>query len=445
MIKIAGPIMRLLLAAGLLAALSACDSNPGRPVAPQDFYARHNPSVTPISPLDRPGVIPLPDEHAQAPASPAFSGESGPEPSENDLRPIPSVSPPATAPSVSVASPATAPSTEPSMANDQYMTLGSVVVVVNGTPIFANKILRADVDILRGYAREMDITRFEDAARTQIERTVEQQTEDELEVAAAERTLDPKDIQLARAFTELWSRNQIAEAGGSEQVVRLRAHASGEDFEDQEQDTYRRFLQELYYFRKISPQIDITAEDERRFYRAHLDEFTTPTQATIILIEANPAKLDGNTAAAKARLLKIRQRALAGEDFADYGKRQNDLPGSAGDQGNGGQMTIKPNTLVLSNVEAQVWNTAVGQISGVIEDHDDFYIFKVLSRDVGGTRPFADRKVQEAITKRLTDIQRSQRREEELLKLRSEAIVSPENLEPVVEMAKQNYPAWSKR
>lgn len=442
--NVPGVIFRLFVAAGLAAAVSACESDKAQPVVPQDFYARRNPAATPISPLDRPGIISLPDAHSQAPAAPPGSADSGPEPTENDLRPLPYVSPPTTAPTVSLASPTTQPATEPSIAADQYMTLGSVVVVVNGTPIFANKILRADVDILRGYARQMDIVHFEDAARTQIERTVEQQTEDELEVAAAERTLDPKDIQLARAFTQLWSQNQIAEAGGSEQVVRLRAHASGEDFEDQEQDTYRRFLQELYYFRKISPQIDITADDERRYYRSHLDEFTTPTQATIILIEANPDRLGGDADAAKTRLLNIRRRALAGEDFADYGKRENDLPGATGDQGNGGQMTIKPDTLVLSNVEAQVWKTAPGQISDVIEDHDDFYIFKVITRDVGGTKSFADRAVQEAITKRLTDLQRSQRREAELMKLRAEAIVSPENLDPVVEMAKQNYPAWSK-
>jgi parvulin-like peptidyl-prolyl isomerase len=430
---------------GLTAAVTACDSDKVQPVMPQDFYARHTSAVTPISPLDRPGVIPLPDSHSQAPPTPPGSSDAAAEPTENDLRPLPSASPPATMPGISFAVPSTQPTTQPSMASDQYMTLGNVVIVVNGTPIFANKVLRLDVDILRGYAKQMDIIRFEDAARSQIERTVEQQTDDELEVAAAERTLDPKDIQLARALTTLWSQNQIAQAGGSEQVVRLRAHASGEDFEDQERDMYRRYLQELYYWKKISPEINITAEDERRYYRAHLDQFTTPTQASIILIEASPDRLDGDAAAAKSRLWKIRQRAAAGEDFADYGRRQNDLPGATGDQGTGGQMTIKPNTLVLSKVEAEIWKTPPGQISDVIEDNGDFYIFKVLTRDQGGTKSFADRAVQEAITKRLSDIQRIQRRDAELLKLRTEAICSPENLESVVEMAKQNYPQWSKQ
>jgi parvulin-like peptidyl-prolyl isomerase len=438
-----GTIFRLFLAAGFAATVPACDSDKAQPVNAQDFYTRRSaPAAIPaISPLDRPGIIPLPDTHSQAPATPPPTNDSLGEPTAGDFRPLPPASPPTTSPSVSFASPAT----EPSIATDQYMILGGVVVVVNGTPIYANKVLRKDIDVLRGYAKQMDIVRFEDAARAQIERTVGELVKDELEVAAAERTLDPKDIQLAHVFTTLWSQNQIAQAGGSEQVARLRAQESGEDFEDQEQDTYRRYLQELYYYKVISPQIDITAEDERRYYHAHLDQFTTPTQASIILIEANPAKLNGDAKAARARLLNLRQRAIAGEDFADYGRRQNDLPGSSGDQGNGGQMTLKPNTLVLTNVEAQVWKTPPGQISDIIEDHDSFYIFKVISRDEGGTKPFADRAVQEAITKRLTDLQRTERREAEIQKLEMEAIGSPENLEPVVEMAIQNYPAWSKK
>jgi parvulin-like peptidyl-prolyl isomerase len=433
-------IFGFLIAAGIVGALWGCDSDKAQPVAAQDFYTRHTSAVSPISPLDRPGIIPLPDSHAQAPAMQATSNGPIAEPTPADLHPLP----PTTSPSISFA-PATTEPAEAAVAPDQYMILGGVVMVVNGRPIYANKVLRTDMDALKKHAKEMDIAQYEDVAREELQRTLDELVKDELEVAAAERTLDPKDIQLAHVFTTMWSQNQIAEAGGSEQVARLRAQESGESFEDQEEDQYRRYLQELYYFKVISPQIDITAEDERRYYKAHLDQFTTPTEATIILIESDPAKLNGDEKAARAKLQNIRDRSLAGEDFADYAHRQNDLPGSSGASGNGGQMTLKPNSLVFSDVEAQVWKTPAGQISDIIEDHDAFFIFKVLSRDEGGTRPFADRKVQEAITKRLTDLQRTERREAEIQKLEMQAIGSPENLEPAVEMALQNYPAWSKK
>jgi parvulin-like peptidyl-prolyl isomerase len=447
-------ILCLSLAAGALFSFSGCDSDKAQPVSTQDFYSRHTLAANPISPVDHPGIISLPDARSQPPAVPeAKPGDSQPGISPGDFQPSsvppptisisPTTGPSATTMVSSATQPATQSSTQPDFATDQFMTVGSVVTVVNGRPIFANKVLRLDIDILREKAKEYDRERFKIFARTQIERTVEQLTEDELEVAAAERTLDPKDLQLAQAFTHLWAQNQIAEAGGSEQVVRLRAHASGEDFEDLEQDQYRYYLQQLYYYKKIYPRIDYTAADEREYYRKHIDEFTTPAEASIILIEADPAKHDGNDGAAKSKLLDIRHRALAGEDFADYGKKQNDLPGATGEQGNGGAMSIKPNTFVLSNVEAAVWKTPAGQISDIIEDHDAFYIFKVLTKDEGGTKSFADSKVQEGIKRRLIGIQFQQRREAEYRKLIADKIASPENIEPVLEMAMQNYPKWS--
>jgi hypothetical protein len=441
-------MFRILLAAGLPAILAACGSDKAQPVSAQDFYARRNPAGSPISPLDRPGILHLPDARAQpsTPAPPPDYGELGPLFNEHDFPPL-STSMPSTLPTA-LAGPATHPATQPSLATDQYTTLGGVVMVVNGHPIYADKILRLSAPALRKHAKEMDIAQFEIAARVEIDRTINNLMKDELAAAAAEQSLDPKDIQLARSLTRLWSQHQVAEVGGAEQVARLRAQESGEDFQDQEQDQYHRYLYDLYLFKKIYPQIDITGQDELRYYNAHIDDFTTPTQATIILIEANPDRLNGDSAAAKAKLLNIRKRTLAGEDFAAYGRDQNDLPGSKGAEGNGGQMVVKLNSLLLTQVEAQVWKTPAGQISDVIEDHDAFFIFKVLSRDYGGTKSFADRAVQDAIKRHLTDLKIQQSRNEEERKLEMAGIVQPPDprmIDTAVEMALQNYPQWSKK
>ncbi len=54
--------------------------------------------------------------------------------------------------------------------------------------------------------------------------------------------------------------------------------------------------------------------------------------------------------------------------------------------------------------------------------------------------------MQQAIYKRLFDLQRQERREAELRKLILEAIVytDPHMVDAAVEMAMQNYPRWSK-
>ena len=49
----------------------------------------------------------------------------------------------------------------------------------------------------------------------------------------------------------------------------------------------------------------------------------------------------------------------------------------------------------------------------MIEDHDAFFIFKVLSRDDGSRKSFADEAVQQGIYRHLFDIQLGQRRDAE--------------------------------
>lgn len=438
-------------------ALAGCASDKAQPVSAEDFYARTDSqagAISPISPTDRPGGIRLPDAQTAEPplgAQPQLRG--GNANADFTQGPIPPYSslPPRRIPSLKTARPTTVPTTVPTtmpaIEGDQYLTLGGVVMVVNGRPIFADKVLRRDQNILRQYARQLSFPDFQEAAREQIERTIEEMKSDELEIAAAERTLDPKDIQLAKILTAEWAKHEIGEAGGSEQVARIRANASGEDFSDQEQDKYHYYLTRLYYYKKIQPQIEISPEEERRYYRAHIDEFTTPTQAEILLIEADPANLNGDRKAAIDKLRDIRKRCLGGEDFAGYARDQNDLPGAAGDGGNGGRLTIKPKTFVYTQVEAQVWKTHPGQISDVIEDNGAFFIFKVLTRDDGSRKSFADQAVQQGIYRRLFDIQLEQRREAELRKLVMEEIVytDPHMIDAAVEMAAQNYPEWSKK
>jgi parvulin-like peptidyl-prolyl isomerase len=291
---------------------------------------------------------------------------------------------------------------------------------------------------------------FENSARQKIEEQISVLRNDELEVAAAEHSLDPKQIAIAKELVRRWREMQVAEAGGSEQVARARAEQAspGEDFQDLEDEQYRSYLWEVYKAYKIDPDIQFTAEDERQYYNQHIAEFTTPTKATIILIECDPQRI-GSEAKAKARLQDIRKRAMNGEDFAAYAHEENDLPGAAGPQGTGGLLTdIKPNTLVFTKVDHQIWKVPIGQISDVIADSGAFYMFKLLSRDIGSTRAFADAAVQEYIKRRLSALALNQQREAEIEKLNEEGIadpLDPKMIDVAVEMALQNYPIWSKQ
>jgi parvulin-like peptidyl-prolyl isomerase len=327
------------------------------------------------------------------------------------------------------------------------MTLGGVVMVVNGTPIYANKVLRRVLPTLRQYAREYDPYEFEINARAEIEKEIDNLRRDEIEVAAAEQSLDAKQIGIAKALTMQWRQKQIAESGGSEQVARARAEQAqpGEDFQDIEDDQYSIFLWMVYKAFKIDPDIQFTAEDEREFYTSHMDEFTIPSKATIILIQADPNHRGGDVGA-KGRLQDMRQRALNGEDFVAYARNDNDLPGASGPQGTGGLLAdIKPNSLVFTKVDAEIWKVPVGQLSSIIQDTGGYYLFKLVSRETGQTRAFADAAVQEYIKRRLSSLKFDQQRRAEIEKLNEQGIANvpdPNMIDVAVEMAKQNYPVW---
>jgi parvulin-like peptidyl-prolyl isomerase len=448
---------------GILASaalLSGCGSGGVQPITADDFHPHTvaqvgapGPAPVVISPAAEPTSPPITPSEDPLVKSQPMSVASLPETNRNELTPtaLPPESGGAAAamsttnPSAHAVADQAGPTTVPAFDPGQYMTLGAVLCTVNGTPIYANKVIRLDANELRHDAQQYDIVSFRQAASTLISREVGRLENEELEVAAAEHSLAAADIQLAQILTSKWASEQFFEAGGSEALARTRAKAMGLDFDEEKEEKHREFLQQLYFFRKIDPQVEIGAQDMQRYYQEKIADFTTQTKAVILLIEANPTNLNGDNNAAIARLKDIKQRAEHGEDFATYARNQNDLPGAAGPDGDGGSHEIEPNSFVLTKVEKQVWTVPVGQISDVIQDQDGYYIFKLISRDEGGTRSFADTTVQEIITKKLRDQQIVIRRDAVLDKLRNEAIINPDPplLEPAVEIAMQNYSRWS--
>jgi peptidyl-prolyl cis-trans isomerase SurA len=402
-----------------------------QPVAPEDFFARQTPTATPQIPTDQPGmpppVRPQPPEPAIArpieiPHAVQAVIQSTPE--SATTRPDAVLAPPAT---------------EPAFAPDQYLTLGSLVAEVNGKPIYVNKILRLNAATLRNLAKEYDIARFEIAARSLLERTRDEQVDSELEFAAADQALDSSEHDLAREITRRWREKQISEAGGSVEVVHRRFLAEGLDFLEAEHEKYRQFVVEIYYSKKLSPLEMVTADDERRYYRLHIADYTVPDKAEFRLLEKDPDKETRELAL--SHIKEYRRRALNGEDFASLVSNYSDL---SVNKAQGGYFIIEGNSFALTDIQDAVLTMEPGQISDVIEDNGKFYIVKVLSRQRGGVKPFEDEPVQRAIQDTLEIEQFRKLRYANRERLSADAIVSqyPEEMDTAVQMALQNYYRW---
>lgn len=339
-----------------------------------------------------------------------------------------------------VAPPATAPTP------GEYMTLGAVVVTVNGNPIYANKLLSDIAPVLRVKARELEAADFQHVVEDEVDKQAKVLVRTELEFAAAQRNLDEHDRKLADQLTMHWREEQITAAGGSVEQARSRAKADGRDFDDLVQEQYRVEMRRIYFQKKEFPKVQISAQDMRQYYADHQDQFSTRSEAKFDLIKIT-FDASGGREKALARITAIRDRIQRGEDFSVIAGVENDaddLRNSKGDAGFGDW--IERGAFANQQVEDAVWQVQPGQMTPIIEGPNAFFLAKMIQRKDGQSRSFADADVQALIRRALEAEQFEALRDKVLNDLESQAIVSPNppDYQPVIEMAMQMYPIWRK-
>ena len=278
-----------------------------------------------------------------------------------------------------------------------YYEIGGVVMEVNGTPIYANKVVSLLEPVFAADAKQYDRAQFRTMAETRIKNQITELKEDQLQYAAAEHHLDKKEKDMADALTIQWRMKQIADAGGSLSVARDRAAARGEDFDDMVKQEYRVWMSRIYFERKIIPQIQVSAADMREYYKAHRDtEFTDLGSASFRLIMIDPAKRSGRQPALDL-ITELRNRiAKAGESFDGIARSVNDDPRflkSGGDLGT----AIQEHAFVIPAVEQAVWATPVGEVTPVVEANGAFYIALVEQKTPSKVHAFDEEAVQSRI------------------------------------------------
>lgn len=467
---------RCLLAAASLAALAGCGGNRGDQLQSDQFY-------TPAPPREAEDESrslqshpnPLPSEDVRVDI---FHPPVAPPPTEDTLNQVSDangvseiVREAIQSPRAPVLTPSTQPSifngtaTAPAASGSQpsefgqvpttristegsYLELGALVVNVNGTPIYANKVLSAVQGALAAQARNMDEDHFRLAVEDEVHRRVDTLVRSELEFAIAQRSLSKDDKDIAERLTEKWRQDQINQAGGSLEVARERARAEGADFEELVQENYRVEMRRVYFQKKEFPRIQITANDMRQYYDQNKDKlFSDPDMERfrVIKISADQA---GSEKLADEQIHEIRDKVTHGADFAQLAGAMNSDPmllQYKGDVGMG--QPIARGSFVVEQVDDAVWKLNPGQVTKVIRVNDDFYLAKLEQKTPGHTRPFEDDAVQSEIRRTLEAEQFQELREERVQELMHNAIIYPDPpfYTPVIEMAMEKYPEWATR
>jgi parvulin-like peptidyl-prolyl isomerase len=202
-------------------------------------------------------------------------------------------------------------------------------------------------------------------------------------------------------------------------------------------------MTQIYYQKKVIPRIVVTPTMMREYYDNHVEtDFTQHDHVVFRLIKIDPDASGGKDAALE-KIKAIRERALAGEDFAMLASKDNDDEGLRSVLG---EISVDKGAFILDDVEDAAFAAKPGDVTDIIYTHGAYYLAKVESKSEGKITPFTDPQLQDEIRNRLRAEQFRALREQEQEKLESEAIVriDKDMIDATVEMAMQNYPVWSK-
>ncbi|MDB5174537.1 MAG: peptidylprolyl cis-trans isomerase, PpiC-type, SurA family [Phycisphaerales bacterium] len=334
----------------------------------------------------------------------------------------------------------------------QFKWVGSVLAVVNGQAIYANKVISSLDHALATEARKGDLERFKVVATDMVSRQINVFVSNELQFAAAQGSLDRKDEQLARMITNKKRNEFITASGGSEAMARQRAADDGIDFDELMQQKFRETMTQLYAQRRIYPLIQVTSTDMRQYYQANLRDFQKPSAAQFRVIKIGYLATGGRTPA-KEKAADVYKRATAGgEDFAELAGQINDDPslksrhGVVGD----GKNWMEKGAYAVDKVDEAIWGMRAGDVSLPIDardpiDRKDYYfLVKVDAMQPGVTEPFESEKVQKKIRTTLENEQYNKLLDKHRQHLMQMAVINenPNMRQIVLEMVMQKYPQW---
>ncbi len=344
--------------------------------------------------------------------------------------------------------PATQPTTAPAqLQSGQYNTLGGIVAEINGTPIYADTLVRLQEKMLSTKAAQMSAEEFREFATMNLVQARNELISSEEAYATAMLHLSDDDKKLIDQIMMRLRTQKITEAGGSLELAKRKAIANGTTFDEMMHDEMRRITYDLYQERMVMPRVQITVGDMRKYYNDNVDRlYTERDQAQYRIIKIDPARIGGNDAQAAAlkRINEIRQRAVSGEDFASLASAENQdeyLKKNAGDPGGWMQRDV----YLVDAVDHAVWKMQPGQISPVISAENAFYIVRVEAMKMGRIRPFEDQTVQQEIYVVLLKQQLDALKREISNEDHPDPRFDDALLQTAVDMVMQEYPRWAKK
>jgi peptidyl-prolyl cis-trans isomerase SurA len=267
-----------------------------------------------------------------------------------------------------------------------------VLVRVNGEVFTQTELTQRQVDVLR----EKNLTALTDdrlqSELAEITPAILVEVVDDLLLVQRGREMGVKftDEYFKRALENIKKDNNLNDAQLKEALSQ-----QGLTLEQLRQNLERVELRRAVQQRELMPSMTITQEEQRQYYAAHKSQFMTPEAVTLrqllVAVPVRPADAGKPAdpaveAAARTKITGLRDKAVAGQDFAELVRSSSDADATA--KANGGLVgPVKVEDLNPSLKDA-ILGLKVGEVSQPIRTAGGYQILKLETRTVSEQRPF---------------------------------------------------------
>lgn len=155
-------------------------------------------------------------------------------------------------------------------------------------------------------------------------------------------------------------------------------------FEEWREEVADQLTLRVYYNREVTRRASVAAEDIRSAYEQTKENYFIPAEVKFRAILINKGTTEEDRAVKKQQAEDILQKLKDGADFAATAKEVSE--GIRADKGGAFPWSEPKN--IRAELRPALYSVPTGQISGLIETDEEFYIVKIEERREEGYVPF---------------------------------------------------------
>jgi peptidyl-prolyl cis-trans isomerase C len=273
----------------------------------------------------------------------------------------------------------------------------TVVVTVNSEPVHAWELSLMASQVGANMGRQGQPPSQEEVLQAAMQQLVQTKL---LAQEATRRGLKAKSDRVAETLQGIDS-----QSGGRDTLVANLKNA-GLTYDQLAAAVAEADLVQVFIETEIEPKIAVSDEEVASYYAANPDRFGSPEQvrARHILFKAGPEATPEEQNAARQKAEAARERALAGEDFAELAKELSEGPSGP----KGGDLGFFDKARMVEPFASAAFAMQPGDISKVVKTQFGFHVIKVEERKPAGTMTLDE------VKPRLAEMLRQQRFRTEL-------------------------------